>query len=154
MSAEAKLYVKLLLVWTLILAIYPPWKGQGYLSDAPALAPNSASVWRDWGAFELEGGADFRKHGFLLIPPRAAGGFPAPVRWPWQSPYTSSHVELAPNALAGEWALGAIALGLLARTMAHVRGHSPPETVVALAWNLALGLAAAWLAIVVVAIAS
>lgn len=146
MSVEAKLYLKLMLTWAALLALYPPWKGKSYIPDQLVAPITESTIWREGGVFELEGGVDFRKHGPIWSPPSSAGGLPTLVRWPWQSP-SGSHVELAPNALAGEFALGAIAIGLFVGGLVGYRGHKHADLIVTLAWWISLSLAAAWLAI-------
>ncbi len=145
------LYFSGLALWTLYVVLNPPWIGTSYNLDEY----KQPVEWIHGGVFGLEGADGVVKRAPLWSPPAAHSPvIEATVRWPWQGPSGRQHIELSVAGIAKLLSYGLIGLGLFAGLFSFTRLTARDDRAISIAWSVALCLIIAWIAIVVLSVAS
>lgn len=127
------------LAWCGYVVLNPLWAGCSY----HPWEPGSAS-WFPGGVFGLENAAGYTKQAPIWAPPAPhADVIQAPVRWPWQPPFASHHIEIVVPDLVIRIACGIVAMGVVLRVLAWRFARHRPDFVTSMAWSFALVVSAA-----------
>ncbi|MEE3367745.1 MAG: hypothetical protein VX346_00235 [Planctomycetota bacterium] len=143
-----RIYVCGFLLWIASGTLFPTWLGRSYSH----VNHRNPGKWRNNGLFRLQNSSGYYKRGPLFDPPQAAStSLKATVRWPWQRPRNSHHVELAWAKVISQWSVGTIALGVVLWIINRRQPSKQPDLLLSIAWSTSLSLIIAWLCIFVLA---